>query len=58
MELEELMVRLNPWWRGKPIDGVTDLKPRFLYRKLSEQMGNRQIVAITGPRRTGKSGSA
>jgi len=53
-ELEELLVRFNPWWRGKPVEGIRGLKPRFLYHRLLEEMGSRQIVAITGPRRTGK----
>ena len=54
-ELETLFVRLNPWWRGKPVEGIAGLKPRFLHQKLLGQMKNKQIIAITGPRRTGKS---
>jgi predicted AAA+ superfamily ATPase len=54
-ELEELLVRLNPWWRGKAVEGIAGLRPRFLYQRLLEQMKNKQIIAITGPRRTGKS---
>jgi predicted AAA+ superfamily ATPase len=51
----DLLVRFNPWWRGKPVEGIAGLKPRFLHKKLAEQMKNKQIIAITGPRRTGKS---
>ncbi len=54
-EIEELLVRLNPWWRGKPVEGIAGLRPRFLYRKLLQQMRKKQVIAITGPRRTGKS---
>jgi hypothetical protein len=55
VDLETLLVRFNPWWRGKPVEGISGLKPRFLYQTLLTQMESKQVIAITGPRRTGKS---
>jgi predicted AAA+ superfamily ATPase len=49
--LFEALERSNLWWKG---DFELDYKPRKVYEKIKKFMKNRQIISLTGLRRTGK----
>ncbi len=43
--------RSNPWWKG---EFELEYKPRKVYEEIKRFMKNRQIISLTGLRRTGK----
>lgn len=47
----EALERSNPWWKG---EFELDYKPRIIYEEIKKFMKNRQIISLTGLRRTGK----
>jgi len=53
-EIIDLLLRMNPWWRGRKIEEIEGLKPRFQFKELEKYLKVRQIIAIIGLRRTGK----
>lgn len=52
IKLERAVAELNPWWAGEPIG--YEIKPRELSLEINRYMRGRQMIAITGLRRTGK----
>ena len=50
-KLLDALERSNPWWKG---DFELDYKPRRVYEEIKKFMKNRQIISLTGLRRTGK----
>lgn len=55
MELIERIIRQNPWWQNKEIDGIKNFKHRELFNKISDYINNKQIISMVGLRRVGKS---
>lgn len=49
--IAEALERSNPWWKG---DFEIEYKPRKIYLNLTKFMKSRQIISLTGLRRTGK----
>ena len=49
--LFDALERSNPWWKG---DFELDYKPRRVYEEIKKFIKNRQIISLTGLRRTGK----
>jgi len=49
--LFDTLERSNPWWKG---DFELVYKPRIVYEEIKRFMKNRQIISLTGLRRTGK----
>ncbi|HLD38224.1 MAG TPA: ATP-binding protein, partial [Candidatus Nanoarchaeia archaeon] len=49
--LFDALERTNPWWKG---DFELDYKPRRVYEEIKKFIKNRQIISLTGLRRTGK----
>ena len=49
--LFDALERTNPWWKG---DFELDYKPRKVYEEIKKFIKNRQIISLTGLRRTGK----
>ena len=49
--ISELMTRMNPWWSG---EFKEEFKPRKVYNRINELLKVRQIIALTGLRRVGK----
>lgn len=47
----EALKKSNPWWKE---DFEIDYKPRKIYEEIKGFIGNRQIISLTGLRRTGK----
>ncbi len=54
MELIERLIRQNPWWQGKKIEGLASLQPRELYQELLGTLKEKQIISVIGLRRVGK----
>lgn len=54
MQLIDRLVRQNPWWRGKKIEGVDYVYKRDLYEKLERSLNDKQIISLIGLRRVGK----
>ncbi len=54
MELIERLIRQNPWWQGKEIEGLASLQPRELYQELLGTLKEKQIISVIGLRRVGK----
>lgn len=50
-KLFEALEKSNPWWKG---NFELDYKPRRVYEEIKKFMKNRQIISLTGLRRTGK----
>lgn len=50
--IKAMMREFNPWWEGKPVE-VPDYK-RHIFLKIQKYMRTKQIVAIVGLRRVGK----
>ena len=50
-KLFEALTKSNPWWKG---EFELDYKPRKIYLEIKKFMKNRQIISLTGLRRTGK----
>jgi hypothetical protein len=50
-QIKETLVELNPWWKG---EFRLDFKEREVYSQLQKFMTSRQILALTGLRRVGK----
>ena len=50
-KLFDALERSNPWWKGNI---ELDYKPRRVYEEIKRFMKNRQIISLTGLRRTGK----
>ncbi|MEM2137415.1 MAG: ATP-binding protein [Candidatus Methanomethylicia archaeon] len=53
-ETTDLILRMNPWWIGKRIEKINGLKHRFIFKDLERYLHTRQIIALIGLRRTGK----
>lgn len=53
-EIRDLLLRMNPWWKGKGIEEIEGYKQRFPFKELEKYLNVRQIIAIIGLRRTGK----
>ncbi len=49
---KQLLLKLNPWWQGKEFS--VPLFKRNLFSKIASYLNYRQIIAVTGLRRTGK----
>ena len=49
--LFEALERSNKWWKG---DFELDYKPRKIYEEVKKFMKSKQIISLTGLRRTGK----
>ncbi len=47
----EALIKSNPWWKG---DFELDYKSREVYEKIKRFLKSRQIISLTGLRRTGK----
>lgn len=45
---------MNPWWVGKKIEKIKGLKHRFPFKDLERYLHTKQIIALIGLRRTGK----
>jgi len=54
VELLERMIRQNPWWEGKKIESIKSLKRRDLFDDILKYMNKKQIIAVVGLRRVGK----
>ncbi|MBI5332584.1 MAG: ATP-binding protein [Candidatus Aenigmarchaeota archaeon] len=54
LEIRERLVRQNPWWQGKPIESIREMKKRELFSEIIEYLDKKQILAILGLRRVGK----
>lgn len=54
MELLERIIKQNPWWEQKEIEGIKEYQERFLLKRVWQYRNNPQIIAILGMRRTGK----
>jgi predicted AAA+ superfamily ATPase len=54
VELLERMIRQNPWWEGKKIESIKSLKRRDLFDDILKYMNKKQIIAVIGLRRVGK----
>jgi len=50
-KLFDALERSNPWWKG---NFELEYKPRVIYEEIGRFMKNRQIISLTGLRRTGK----
>lgn len=55
MELLRLLHDFNPWWKEDVLPFERDLPHRKSYAQLEKGLDTRQILALTGLRRTGKS---
>ena len=55
MELIERVIRQNPWWHGRRIEEIANLKARNLYHQILKRINDKQIISIVGLRRVGKS---
>lgn len=53
-ELTERIIRQNPWWEGKQIEPVKGMEKRDLFGELLGYLGKKQILAVLGLRRVGK----
>ena len=49
--IKEILIELNPWWKGK---FRLDYKDREILEQIQKFLGLRQILAFTGLRRIGK----
>lgn len=54
MELIDRVLRQNPWWVGKKIEGIKGLQYRELYHTLAAYLKDKQIISLVGLRRVGK----
>jgi len=53
--VERLMFRFNPQWEGRPIfEHPEEIRSRDVLGAVEEVMNVRQMVVVTGPRRSGK----
>jgi len=50
-KLLDALEKSNLWWKG---NFELDYKPRNVYEEIKKFMKNRQIISLTGLRRTGK----
>lgn len=50
-KIKNALLESNPWWRKKL---ELNYKDRVIYKRLQEYMGAKQIIALTGLRRVGK----
>ena len=50
-KIKDLLVDFNPWWTG---EFKVEFKEREIYKKIKKFMQLRQIIALTGLRRVGK----
>lgn len=55
MELIERILKQNPWWANREPGDIRDYKERFLIGDIAGYFSARQIIAVLGLRRTGKS---
>ncbi len=51
-DIKEVLIEFNPWWKG--ITPEIGYKERLIYKKIQHYMKYKQIIALTGLRRTGK----
>ncbi|MFH1306415.1 MAG: ATP-binding protein [Candidatus Micrarchaeota archaeon] len=51
-KIRRMLVEFNPFWKGKHEFAYVE---REIYKKISKRMGERQIIALCGLRRVGKS---
>ncbi len=55
MDVYDLMVRYNGWWKtGDVSPEIKSYGRRHLFNEIMEYMDDRQVIAVTGLRRTGK----
>ena len=54
MNLLERIIKQNPWWEKKEIEGIKDYQKRFLLKEIWQYCDNKQMIAVLGMRRTGK----
>ena len=52
--LLERILKQNPWWGKKEVEGIKNYKERFLFKEVSGYLKKPQIIAVVGLRRTGK----
>lgn len=53
-ELTERIVRQNPWWEGRQIETVKGMEKRELFSEILGYVDKKQILAVLGLRRVGK----
>lgn len=54
MNLLERIIKQNPWWEKKEIQGIKNYQKRFLLKEIWQYCDNKQMIAVLGMRRTGK----
>ena len=54
IEITDRLIRQNPWWQGKPIESIKEMKKRELFNEIVEYLDKKQILAVFGLRRVGK----
>ena len=50
-QINDYLIEMNPWWKGEL---KLDYKDRDIYDKIIKFTGLKQIIALTGLRRVGK----
>jgi predicted AAA+ superfamily ATPase len=53
-ELVEQLLRQNPWWSSGRVEAVSGMTRRALFDVLMGQLGRKQMIAVVGMRRVGK----
>jgi len=53
-ELIERMLNQNPWWEGKPIESIKGMEKRELFGEILGYLDAKQMLAVIGLRRVGK----
>ena len=50
-QINDYLIEMNPWWKGEL---ELDYKDRDIYEKIKKFVNLKQIIALTGLRRVGK----
>src|SRR3989344_3368741 len=50
-QINDFLIEMNPWWKGEL---ELDYKERDIYNKIKKFVNLKQIIALTGLRRVGK----
>lgn len=53
-ELLDKILKQNPWWEKKRVDSIQGLEKRQLFNELLRYVDKKQILAVVGLRRVGK----
>lgn len=54
MDILDYLLRQNPWWEKKKVESIEGYGKRKIFDEISKYQNDRQILSITGLRRTGK----